>query len=1020
MDALKIYHSDGTLLKDENGTVITTKSLTYTGSWMGECFVSVTFKNPAPINFGIGDYLTYRGEVFEINYDPGTIKSYSRNSIGEAFTYDSVKFNSKQYELVRAEFLDIVLHDNDTHYTSLTKFPFYVQSVDDLLDRIQANLDEQYGAAVWKLYSRNKMRSEQRGCLSEEWVNVYGEGIADNVIKSTSITVDGKTCWDALALVNSQFDINFIVRGRNVYVGTAGVPTSIIFEYGKGNGLYEIEQNADSEQSITTRLRAYGSTKNMPSRYYANMDGSTLPNNMAVNNLMLPGFPNQSLREWWDAQTTETKNRIYSGSKAHIFSGNKYRPFIDSTNINEIGVRPNSIYFDTENLEEGIIEIYPTIEEMEVGGVRIDEVESADIIEDNGVFKDGETVPNFHIYLKSAIDFDINDLIKKSTETPYVSMKDGMCGAREFQINSAKKLSDGRWELTCQRQTDDSLNLYFPYNDYQIKGGDHFVLTGIPLPDSYVTAASIKLLKYALEFLDKNDYTRYVYSPKIDEIFMARQHDAAMADTTGTIQSIHDTIKEGDFMQFTDNDIGIEGSVTIDQLTIKEEDGKIPTYEVTLREDKSVGTIQKIQNKISSLESGNGGAGGATSQQIQKLIESYGGKRFLSKLSPDTAQGVIMFLEGIRSRGDIIIGEQGFANGLTGYGMKLGRDGAAEMRSLILNESLEVPELRYNRVDVYVGNQWRAPGAGIVKAVVPDTNSDGTTANTGTVYLKLEEGEIGKVAVDDICMGIFHDNNTANNATDDYDDYKGNFRFSGFYTCYFRITEITETATNASFRYALREYSDGTFSKHPSAYMHFVCYGNFTNKDRQSSRYSTLRYERMLVNVSTWEFQVANIAMQEGDLDNLKVYGLDMTGYSIYLENIYMSGTIKQIEKLAVRMEIENTFSETLDFGETAPLRIFLTRGFDDFTEKAVKWSVTRDSGDATNDAAWQQKAKVVAFNNTPTIKTTEDGQRKYVGFDIAFKDGDNDLSMEELSTLFTFKAYDKDSAVLATKSIAI
>ena len=60
MDALKIYHADGKLLKDENGTEITTKSLTYTGSWMGECFVSVTFKNSAPINFSIGDYLTYR------------------------------------------------------------------------------------------------------------------------------------------------------------------------------------------------------------------------------------------------------------------------------------------------------------------------------------------------------------------------------------------------------------------------------------------------------------------------------------------------------------------------------------------------------------------------------------------------------------------------------------------------------------------------------------------------------------------------------------------------------------------------------------------------------------------------------------------------------------------------------------------------------------------------------------------------------------------------------------------------
>ena len=414
-----------------------------------------------------------------------------------------------------------------------------------------------------------------------------------------------------------------------------------------------------------------------------------------------------------------------------------------------------------------------------------------------------------------------------------------------------------------------------------------------------------------------------------------------------------------------------------------------------------------------------------------KYVSDRGEKEYLSKTKDDAtphkltigetevtgkskAHGNADFLS------DVVIGEQGFADGMTGFGIKFGKDGAMQGDSLTLRRFLEVPELRYNRVEVFVGNQWRAPGAGIVKSIVPDTNSDGTTANTGTVYLKLEEGEIGKIAVDDICMGIFHDNNTANNAIDDYDDYKGNFRFSGFYTCYFRITEITETATNSSFRYALREYSDGTFSKHPSAYMHFVCYGNFTNKDRQSSRYSTLRYERMLVNVNTWEFQAANIAMQEGDLDNLKVYGLDMTGYSIYLENIYMSGTIKQIEKLAVKMEIENTFSETLDFGETAPLRIFLTRGFDDFTEKAVKWSVTRDSGDATNDAAWQQKAKVVAFNNTPTIKTTEDGQRKYVGFDIAFKDGDNDLSMEELSTLFTFKAYDKDSAVLATKSIAI
>jgi hypothetical protein len=781
-----IKHSDGSPLKDANGNDVTTKTLEYSGSWMGECFVTITFNSPVPISFKIGDYLTYRGEIFEINYDPGKIKQSRRNEHGEAFVYNNVKFNAKQDELVRTEFLDIVLHDNNIHYTSLTKFSFYASSLDDLLDRIQANLNEQWGDGEWKIYSRNKLRSGQRGCIDAVWDKTYGSGVSDNTIKSTSITADGLNCWSALALVNSQFNVNFIVRGRNVFVGTAGLPTSMIFEYGKGRGLYQIEQNADSEQAITTRLRAYGSSKNLPNRYYATLnlqafatvssieakgssDGNyniqayldlpfsiayfynqlhelsdgrpsylvtiecggfkvkasvfkaknsektcffaahnntlnlashqndltdiqnfgnavevgqritflsgvkkesfprdnktyatdNLPNNMAIDHLMLPGFPNKSLKQWWDEQPNDVKNRIYSGEKSHLFSENKYRPYVDSTNISEIGVRPNSVYFDTENIQEGLVEIFPTIEEMEIGGVRIDEVHSADKIEDNGVFKDGASIPNFHIYLKSAIDFDINDLIGNSTETPTISMKDGMCGGRTFQINSAKKLGDGRWELNCQRVKDESLNLYFPYNDYLIKEGDHFVLLGIPLPDSYVETASRKLLKYALEYLDKNDYTRYIYAPKIDDVFMARQHDKAITDTTGTIVSLHDTIKEGDIMQFDDNDLNINGKIAIDQLTIRENEDKIPSYEITLREDKSVGTIQKIQEKINSLWSGNGGGSGIggnnlTVPQIQRLIESYGGQNFLNKLKPDTAQEVITFLKGIEFGDDFV------------------------------------------------------------------------------------------------------------------------------------------------------------------------------------------------------------------------------------------------------------------------------------------------------------------------------------------------------------------------------
>ena len=766
MSTWNIYHKDGSKLTDVNGEQITVHGLEYSDSWMGECFVTINFKHEVPINFQIGDYIVYRGERFELNYEPGKDKQARPDTYGEGFVYDSVKFNALQDELSRAEFLDVVLNDNELHYTTLPKFPFYVQTLDDLLDRIQANLDDQIGAGLWKIYSRNMERSVQRGCLASDWLSMYGEGTNDNVIESMSITVDSQTCWQALALVNEKWDINFIVRGRNIYVGTTGIQANHIFKYGLGNGLYEIVQNADSDQSVITRLRAYGSEKNLPSHYYADLGvkyvanitkvvgagtnveleldldyietyfknprkyivsgetgeqssgwvlkvtfdfkteitgyvtkkyntnkcrfyseykgtqvdsgdeesrenlntfiaqvkaGNTkmyitsglnkknvpssmkeyaknLPNNMSINRLMLPGFPHVSLSDFYDSLTDEEKKYVNPTGKQHRFSTDPHRPYIDSINIDQIGLRSASQFFDTDDKTNGIIDIYPTIEEMEIGGVRVDEIDEGVAPNDDGRFGDNETVKNVDIYLNKAIDFDINDL---KDDDFSISMKDGMCGGRTFKVASSTKV-DGRWRLTIERIKDDALELWFPYKDYPIKKGDHFVLTGITLPDSYVNAASLKLLKYAISFIDKNDYTRYVYQPKVDEIFMARQHDKAQADETGTIKSLHDTLKAGDLMNFNDTDLNIEGIISIDQLTIKEEDGKIPTYDITLREDKEVGTIQKIQQQISSLQSGNGGTGaGLTTTQVKNQVATEGSRHFISKINDDIAKGTV-------------------------------------------------------------------------------------------------------------------------------------------------------------------------------------------------------------------------------------------------------------------------------------------------------------------------------------------------------------------------------------------
>ena len=1010
MAAYKIYHKNGSVLADTNGKEIEVHSIEYNGTWMGECFVTVTFENEAPIDFSIGDYIVYRNERFEINYDPGKIKCSSKGSYGGAFKYDSVKFNALSDELVRCDMLDLVLYDNNLHYTALPQFAFYVESLDDLLDRIQANLDELYGKAVWKLYSRNKKRSIQRGCTAEGWESAYGAGTTDNVIDSTSISISDQNCWDALSLVNSQFDVNFIIRDRNVYVGTAGVPTANIFKYGKDKGLYEIEQNSESDQAIVTRLRAYGSNRNLPNHYYADLgsipflnitgdyhDGSTdsglsvmmedsvyagmftdiisdngsnikhcrirgsidgyefdgnvelvkkdstksttrllvegkavcdaikakidagivqvdfisganktkfngnrinyvsnLPNNMACDRLMLPGFPNKSLSEWWNEQSEAKKAWLNPGGKGHDFSVNRHRPYVDSLNIDSIGVRPASVFFDQDDKVNGIVEIYPTIEGMEVDGVRIDEIYTGTDIEDDGRFGDGETVANVPIYLSPKVNFDIRALMQEDFT---IHMKDGMCAGREFKVAGCTKEKDGSWKLMIERNPDSSLDLYFPYNDFQIKKGDHFVLTGIELPDAYVEAASEKLLKYCIAYLDKNDYTRYVYHPKVDEIFMARQHDTAVADSTGLTRSLYMTLKEGDIMLFKDDDLGIDAEITIDQLIIKEEDGKIPTYEITLREEKEVGTIQKIQNQISSIVSGNGGAGtvggGVSTTQIKNLIDSVGSDRFLSKINPDTAAGVITFLRGLISKAKSIFKEGieigNFVTGwLGGSGAAIDKDGNAEFESIKARGFIETPELRFNRIDVVSGELWNSVCFGTIERVDTDRR---------LVWLKLEDGELSGIHVNDICRGIFHSINGNNPIKERLDDC--NFiELAGFATSYFTPTVVYDNG--ASFKYSLKP---GT-TVHPQVGMKFAVYGNFTDKSRQASAYQTRTYQRYLNKVDTWVIDPGkNIYMQLGLLDGLTISGYQLKDYGALMHNVYLSG---------VHIDFDRDFLESL------------------------------------------------------------------------------------------------------------
>lgn len=1207
MSAWNIYHKDGSKLTDVNEEQITVHGLEYSDSWMGECFVTINFKHEVPINFQIGDYIVYRGERFELNYEPGKDKQARPDTYGEGFVYDSVKFNALQDELARAEFLDVVLNDNELHYTALPKFPFYVQTLDDLLDRIQANLDEQIGAGLWKIYSRNKERSVQRGCLASDWLSMYGEGTRDNVIESMSITVDSQTCWQALALVNEKWDINFIVRGRNIYVGTTGIQANHIFKYGLGNGLYEIIQNADSDQSVVTRLRAYGSEKNLPSHYYADLGvkyvanitevvgastnvtleldldyietyfknprkyiapgetgeqslgwvlkvtfdfkteitgyvtkkyntnkcrfyseyrgtqvdsgdeesrenlntfiaqvkaGNTkmyitsglnkknvpssmkeyaenLPNNMSINRLMLPGFPHVSLSDFYDSLTDEEKKYVNPTGKQHRFSTDPHRPYIDSINIDQIGLRSASQFFDTDDKTNGVVEIYPTIEEMVIGGVRVDEIDEGVAPDDDGRFGDNETVKNVDIYLKKAIDFDINDL---KDDDFSISMKDGMCGGRTFKVASSTKV-DGRWRLTIERIKDDALELWFPYKDYPIKKGDHFVLTGITLPDSYVNAASLKLLKYAIAFIDKNDYTRYVYQPKVDEIFMARQHDQAQADDTGVIKSLHDTLKAGDLMNFNDTDLNIEGIISIDQLTIKEEDGKIPTYDITLREDKEVGTIQKIQQQISSLQSGNGGTGaGLTTTQVKNQVATEGSKHFISKINDDIAKGTVTwekvqkFLQGfflghsnefsIDGSGNAILSSV-LVNLLksldfneaeqSGFAINQRSDGKYQMllTDLIVWGKAIFNTLLIRELSYVGGNIVLSPAAGKI-SYIKEVYSETTNELIGwKCYLLADDGTtatINSFKVDDqvrcktfnIKAGVYE-----NVSNKDYWRLVTKVSTENEVITDSEGHELYDGKKFAWIQIAKENCMEG--SDNPAVGDTLVLMGNRTDKTRQhllmmetegDSAPTFTMYRgvnsytlkgKSIFDVGFNGFNVVskyyNITTVDGEKIWTPVYRGDWKRENTYTyyDQVTHDGTTwlcvapegtnvtsepargndfwkAQNAILDATLNITQSTGEWIDKGETNHVECSVIRGFEDITAQVTSWNIVRDSGDAVNDAAWQNKDKVKNFDGT---------------IDIAWTDEEDDIG-DSTSCIFTITAFWGNKVELAKGTISV
>lgn len=658
------------------------------------------------------------------------------------------------------------------------------------------------------------------------------------------VSFNGDTCWDALSSIAETFDVEWWTEENGsivtLHFGKLNFGTPETFKRGEVVKSIPAKKGDDSEYG--TRFYVFGSTRNLTKEYGQSEQGG-VTNHVSEVRLRLPDG-----QQYIDARPGLTKNEI---KEVVVF-------------FDDIYPKNTETVTSVETIDRTIIE--GQTDKAYVMVCNDTPFLPSDVIEGETLgahFTSGDLIGwDFELAL---ID-DNGDNIDPATWKP----EDGF--NKKFEIIAQVETSGESQQIIPNENMR-------PRGKDDDRGPDTFVLTGVKLPQQRIDEAEQELLNAGTSYAAKHSSDTTVYDCETNPVYCTHNEK---------------NYEAGQAVRLMGPQFGIDGRLSrIQGYEKKLYNEYIATY--TVGDNTPYSRLGSIESDVkASLYSQRIGIAenGAAIYLITRYdntfptdTNAYSARRaiweFANKQAPDTFKGRMTFNAGAQFG-------PSYASGITGVGGFINEKGAGELESLFIRRFLEVPELRYNRVGISVGDDWSAPGAGVIESVDKDQK---------LVTLKLEEGEIGAVAVGDICMGIFHDFDPSNNATADSDDGRGNRTFAGFATVYFRITEVLGDR-NERFRYELRPLS-ATFTKQldPMESMTFVAYGSFTNPARRSSRYSTRTYQRYLRNVSDWEFTAENIAAQFGDLTNLSVFGIQMSGYSAYLDNIYLQGMVSSLDK---------------------------------------------------------------------------------------------------------------------------
>lgn len=206
--------------------------------------VDITIESPFPQTYNIGDKITVFGRDYKLNRLPSVKKTGMHQ-----FQY-TLQFEGVQYDLFRITY-DLTV-DTTTNELQDVQGDTLTGNLHRFMTVLIANANRVF-PGKWKL------------------------GTCPDTIGDKTLTFgESDNCLSVLQNLcgQSNFNVEFeIVQSNGVYTVNlyerVGQTLPFTFEYGKGRGLYDLHRENVSSSNIVTRLKVYGSTENITSKYRA-------------------------------------------------------------------------------------------------------------------------------------------------------------------------------------------------------------------------------------------------------------------------------------------------------------------------------------------------------------------------------------------------------------------------------------------------------------------------------------------------------------------------------------------------------------------------------------------------------------------------------------------------------------------------------------------------------------------------------------------------------------------------------